>query len=409
MRWVNKMISVFKKEAEDTEDINSWIFEQDIKQIFMKGYEKKPKTILYVITFFLLLGVFLCCYVYYKSIWKAVVAVFFPVIVGIIAGNVLLKILSWLWKWKIVKMYWPVVVFPMIALIAVILFINNIQLESNLPLQKSDILGFCGDYIVFLGSFYLGYFIYCQDREKRVEEKRSKVRLLLAQVENANTELLRMNRLYRYTKRNQIPEEQVLMQPIPNDPNWMILYLEYESLKGTNSDLKNTLILFFDNIARVNDAIGKGKLETAVKINEQYIEGLMYSTQKYNELEAITRLMGACDDSNFFNTKSWLERKETVDLINELCRKYYLFIEDYIYSWLLKYEKKTTTEEDDLCREVTDWLLNNFPEIQEKIRFPDQKRIISRVVFDCSCKFSQKSKKVDYVWGEYSLKEISAV
>ncbi len=409
MRWVNKMISVFKKEAEDTEDINSWIFEQDIKQIFMKGYEKKPKTILYVITFFLLLGVFLCCYVYYKSIWKAVVAVFFPVIVGIIAGNVLLKILSWLWKWKIVKMYWPVVVFPMIALIAVILFINNIQLESNLPLQKSDILGFCGDYIVFLGSFYLGYFIYCQDREKRVEEKRSKVRLLLAQVENANTELLRMNRLYRYTKRNQIPEEQVLMQPIPNDPNWMILYLEYESLKGTNSDLKNTLILFFDNIARVNDAIGKGKLETAVKINEQYIEGLMYSTQKYNELEAITCLMGACDDSNFFNTKSWLERKETVDLINELCRKYYLFIEDYIYSWLLKYEKKTTTEEDDLCREVTDWLLNNFPEIQEKIRFPDQKRIISRVVFDCSCKFSQKSKKVDYVWGEYSLKEISAV
>lgn len=135
----------------------------------------------------------------------------------------------------------------------------------------------------------------------------------------------------------------------------------------------------------------------------------MYSTQKYNELEAITCLMGACDDSNFFNTKSWLERKETVDLINELCRKYYLFIEDYIYSWLLKYEKKTTTEEDDLCREVTDWLLNNFPEIQEKIRFPDQKRIISRVVFDCSCKFSQKSKKVDYVWGEYSLKEISAV
>lgn len=376
--------------------------------MFSEKYGYKSE-ILYVITFFLLLGVFLCCYVYYKSIWKAVVAVFFPVIVGIIAGNVLLKILSWLWKWKIVKMYWPVVVFPMIALIAVILFINNIQLESNLPLQKSDILGFCGDYIVFLGSFYLGYFIYCQDREKRVEEKRSKVRLLLAQVENANTELLRMNRLYRYTKRNQIPEEQVLMQPIPNDPNWMILYLEYESLKGTNSDLKNTLILFFDNIARVNDAIGKGKLETAVKINEQYIEGLMYSTQKYNELEAITCLMGACDDSNFFNTKSWLERKETVDLINELCRKYYLFIEDYIYSWLLKYEKKTTTEEDDLCREVTDWLLNNFPEIQEKIRFPDQKRIISRVVFDCSCKFSQKSKKVDYVWGEYSLKEISAV
>lgn len=398
------MMKFFKKEAEDTADINSWVFEQDIKQIFMKGYGKKSKTVLNVIIFCSLLGLFLYYYNYYKSIWKAVVIALCPIIVGIIVAEVLLKILSWLWKWKIVKKYWPFVVFPTIALITVILFINNIQLESDSQLQKSDILGFCGDYIVFLGSFCLGYFIYCQDREKRVEEKRSKVRLLLAQIENANAELLRMNRLYRYKKHNQISEDQIIVRPIPNDSNWMVLYLEYESLKGANPDLKNTLIFFFDNIARINDAIGKGKLEIAVKINEQYIDGLMYSTQKYNELEAITCLMAACDDSDFFNTKSWLERGETVDLINELCRKYYLIIENYVYSWLLKHKKKTTTEEDDLCREATDWLLNNSPEIQKIVRFPDQKRITSRVVFDCSCKFSHKSKKVDYVWGEYSLK-----
>lgn len=398
------MMKFFKKKAEDTADINSWVFEQDIKQIFIKRYDKKWETIQNVIIFCSLLVLFLCGYNYYKSIWKAVVKVLCPIIVGTIVAEVLLKILSWLWKWKIVRKYWPFVVFPAIALIAVILFINNIQLDSNLPLQKSDILGFCGDYIVFLGSFCLGYFIYCQDREKRVEEKRSKVRLLLAQVENANTELLRMNQLYRYTKRNQIPENQITVHPIQIDSNWMILYLEYESLKGTNPDLKNTLSLFFDNIAHVNDAIGKRKLETAVKINKQYIDGLMYSTQKYNELEAITCLMDACDDSNFFNTKSWLERKENVDLINELCRKYYLLIENYVYSWLLKHKKKTTTEEDDLCREVTDWLISNSPEIQKIVRFPDQKRIISRVVLDCSCKFSHKSKKVDYVWREYSLK-----
>ena len=398
------MMKFFKKEAEDTADIDLWVFEQDIKQIFMKGYGKKSKTVLNIIVFCSLLGLFLYCYNYYKSIWMAVVKVLCPIIVGIIIADVLLKILSWLWKWKIVKKYWPFITFPSIALISVILFINNIQLESNSPLQKSDILGFCGDYIAFLGSFCLGYFIYCQDREKRVEEKRSKVRLLLAQIENANTELLRMNRLYRYKKHNQIPEDRIIARPIQNDSNWMILYLEYESLKGANPDLKNTLILFFDNIAHINDAIEKGKLETAVKINEQYIDGLMYSTQKYNELEAITCLMAACDDSDFFNTKSWIERGETVDLINELCRKYYLIIENYVYSWLLKHKKKTTTEDVDLCREVTDWLLNNSPEIQKIVRFPDQKRLISRVVFDCSCKFSHKSKKVDYVWGEYSLK-----
>lgn len=40
------MMKFFKKEAEDTADINSWVFEQDIKQIFMKGCGKKSKTIL---------------------------------------------------------------------------------------------------------------------------------------------------------------------------------------------------------------------------------------------------------------------------------------------------------------------------------------------------------------------------
>lgn len=36
---VNNMMKFFKKEAENTADINSWVFEQDIKRIFMKGYE----------------------------------------------------------------------------------------------------------------------------------------------------------------------------------------------------------------------------------------------------------------------------------------------------------------------------------------------------------------------------------
>lgn len=54
--------------------------------------------------------------------------------------------------------------------------------------------------------------------------------------------------------------------------------------------------------------------------------------------------------------------------------------------------------------EVVDWLLLNSPEIKEKIKYPNEKRIISKVVFDCSLKFESKSVKVSYVWGEYSLK-----
>lgn len=352
----------------------------------------------------LLLGFSLRNYTYYKNISKAVILALCLIIVGIIVGIALLKILSWLWKWKIVRKFWPIVAFPAIALITVIVLVNSVQLGSSPPLQRSDLFGFSGDFLAFLGAFCLGYFIYAQDCEKRIEEKRSKVRLLLAQIENANTELLRLNQLDRYKIRNQIPDDQIIVEPIQFDSNWMIYYLEYESLKGSNPELKHTLTAFFDNITRINAAINKGKIENAAKINEQYIDRLIYSTQKYSEFEAIICLSDACDDSNFFNTETWLERKETVDLINKLCRKYYFLIENYVYSWLLKHKQETTTEEDDLGREVTDWLLNNSPEIQQVIKLPDQKRIISKVVFNCSCKFSQKSKRVNYVWGEYSLR-----
>ena len=93
-----------------------------------------------------------------------------------------------------------------------------------------------------------------------------------------------------------------------------------------------------------------------------------------------------------------------MDLINELCRKYYFIIENYVYVWLLKHNIETTVPADDLEREIVDWLLSNSPEIKEIVKYPTDKRIVSKVVFDCSLKFNSKSKKVNLVWGEYSLK-----
>lgn len=49
--------------------------------------------------------------------------------------------------------------------------------------------------------------------------------------------------------------------------------------------------------------------------------------------------------------------------------------------------------------EVVDWLLLNSPEIKEKIKYPNEKRIISKVVLDCSLKFNSKSKKL-IIYGE---------
>lgn len=401
------MIKLFKKKTKDTTDINSWVFEKDIKQIFMEEHDKRSKRIVSIINVCLtiiVLTFFGVCLYQKKSILIAIKIVLCPTIIGTLGTKLLLKIILWVWQWKIVKKYWPLVVFPTTALVIVIILVKNIHPENNLSLQRSDILGFCGSFLTFFGSFCLGYFIYIQDCERRIEEKRSKVRLLLAQIEYAKTELLRLNQLFRYKKHNQISENQVIFEPIPFDSNWLIYYLEYESLEGGNTDLKSALSSFFDNIARVNVAIRKGEMESAVKINEQHIDRLMYSMRKYNELEAITCLMAACDDYDFYVTESWLELKDNIDLINELCRKYYFIIENYVYSWLLKHHVRTTTETDHLRREIVDWLLSDAPEIKEKIKDPSDKRIINRVVFDCSCKFNSQSKKVNYIWDEYSRK-----
>lgn len=73
--------------------------------------------------------------------------------------------------------------------------------------------------------------------------------------------------------------------------------------------------------------------------------------------------------------------------------------------WLLRKDSATTSEEVDLVKEITDWLINNSPEIKEIAKFPSDKRIISKVVLDCSLMMNRKSNKVQYVWGEYSLRE----
>ena len=88
-----------------------------------------------------------------------------------------------------------------------------------------------------------------------------------------------------------------------------------------------------------------------------------------------------------------------------MCGKYYHIIENYVYVWLLRNDSATTSEKADLNKEITDWLINNSPEINKIAKFPSDKRIINRVVHDCSLMMNRKSKKVDYVWGEYSLKK----
>lgn len=393
-------ISIMKKIETDCPD--SWIFEEDINKVISDNYKRKKNKLWNVTMLIFLFLVIIADYFltrYYGDAKKAG-----KIIIGFEIVSILILYLTiWILKKRIVKKYWPMIIIPVIAMLIVIAVIN-IYTEGNMSLQSADILSFCGDYLAFLGTFCLGYFIYIQDRMKMIEDKRTKVRMLITLMENANMELLNLSRLVRDEKYIQVPENRSRVELISYNSDWLLYYYEYETLKGENPDLRRTLNSFFGNILSVNTAIKNGQIEIANKVNDKYIDHKLYSTSKYNELEAIICLQDACDDYHFFNTQSWIERKETVDLINELCKKYYFIIENYVYVWLLRHNVETTTEKDNLNREIVDWLLLNSPEIKEKIKYPDEKRIISKVVFDCSLKFESKSKKVSYVWGEYSLK-----
>ncbi len=386
----------------ETDCPDSWIFEQDINKVILDNCNRKRNKFSLVVIFVFVPLVVVVYYLlsnYYGDVQKVG-----KIIIGFeIAGILVLYLTIWILKKRIVKKYWPMIIIPVIALLIVIAVID-IFTEGNMSLQSSDILSFCGDYLAFLGTFCLGYFIYIQDRLKMIEEKRTKVRMLIALMENADIGLLNLSYLTRNEKFIKSSEKQNHVKLIPYNSDWLLYYYEYEALKGENPDLRRTLNSFFGNIMNVNAAIKLGQIEKADQINHNYVDRKHYSTGKYNEFEAITCLRDACDDYHFCNTKSWIERKETVDLINELCKKYYFIIENYVYVWLLRHNVETTTEKDDLNREIVDWLLLNSSEIKEKVKFPNDKRIISKVVFDCSLKFESKSVKVSYMWGEYSLK-----
>lgn len=399
------MWNIFSHKTNSAEDANSWIFHEDINTILMKNYRKKLRRyrrfILAFYAIFLLIA-FVQSFIYYQSIIKGGAIALCSTAIGYLGGQLLVGLLARLWKWRAVRKYWPLAVIPLAAL-AIVAIVVYIYPEDGI-LNRSDILGFCGDFLAFLGTFCLGYFIYVQDKEREREKKREKVKLLHGLMQTANSELYRLSRLARDEEYLKIPENRARVELITYDPNWTAYYYEYESLEGANYDLKRVIESFFNNIAQVNAAIRAGQIETAAQLYDNHMEREVYSIEKYDEVEAAICLLGACDEYHILNTKSWIDRQENIDLVNELCRKYYYLIENYIYAWLLKHHVNSTGENDDLQREVVDWLFANSPEIKEKFATLKSKRILSQVVFDCSLKFKDKSRKLNYVWGEYYLR-----
>jgi len=109
----------------------------------------------------------------------------FLVLISVLFGG-------WISGKKIRKKYWTIIVVPVLALMIVICFVNNYPGEQ---IERNDILSFAGDYLSFLGTFCLGYFIFLQDEARRIDDRRSKVKLLLELIESAETDLLRLGNI----------------------------------------------------------------------------------------------------------------------------------------------------------------------------------------------------------------------
>lgn len=377
---------------EDPNDPKTWEFELNIN----KHINKRTGIAIFILMLLLLILSILEVVLLTKN-FGSVESALRVVIRNVFIILVAVLFMGWIFGKMLKKKYWPIIVVPVIALIIVIFFVNNYP--NGEPLQRNDILSFSGDYLSFLGAFCLGYFIFLKEEARLIDDRRSKVKLLLEIIESAETDLLRLGNIVTSSNRKAV------LTAVTYDENWRVYYHEYEALKGSNFDLRKTLDYYFIKIEQINNALRQGEYEFANELHRSYIKNQCYSISKYNLLEAQLCLQDACTDFNLINSKSWIERKETIKLIEELCGKYYYIIENYIYVWLLRKDSATILEETDLDKEITDWLINNSPEIKEIAKFSSDKRIINRVVHDCSLMMNRKSKKVQYVWGEYSLKK----
>ena len=177
-----------KENEKDSPD--SWIFEKDIHKVIRDNCNRKKNKI-WKVTGFVFLSLhfigYFCLSDYYGNARKAGEIILISEIVTAMAA----ALTTWVLIKRIVKRYWTIILVPILALIAVIV-VMLLYTNGNVSLQASDILPFCGNYLAFLGTFCLGYFIYFQDRIKMIEEKRTKVKLLITLMENADMELLNL-------------------------------------------------------------------------------------------------------------------------------------------------------------------------------------------------------------------------
>lgn len=262
------------------------------------------------------------------------------------------------------------------------------------PITQGEALTFYGEYIAFLGTFSLGYFIYRKDENQRIEEKKNKCKMLRDCIEKADLDMMRI-------ARHDFKQDKIMY-----DGNWREYYFEFESLtKRKYSEAKNTLDSFFDTVDLMNLNLAKGDCEKAKKVFENHVSNECYSTRKYNLLELKMLILNATyinETSIRMNLKPWNEIAEVKKVINEYSEKFFGVVENYIYNYMIQ-NNKTIIDCNEINRQLVDWLSTNLY-IKEIAKWPDDKRIITQIVFNISLQLDKKSSRLSYCWAEYTLK-----
>ncbi|MGN0338862.1 MAG: hypothetical protein ACI4D0_00040 [Lachnospira sp.] len=149
----------------------------------------------------------------------------------------------------------------------------------------------------------------------------------------------------------------------------------------------------------INKAIEAGNKDRAKRLYLHFEEIEKYSISEYNYMEAEGVLLDIAFDMP--QQKPWnMKEQKNIDKYAE---QFFDVVDLWIYNYLIQ-NNLTSVDNSIVEYSLVEWLLTN-PEIKGWVKHEYDKRKVTTVVFKISVEMSSKSKKLNFCWGEYSLKK----
>lgn len=171
---------------------------------------------------------------------------------------------------------------------------------------------------------------------------------------------------------------------------------------GDNSELKRAMAIRFRRIDNVNRLIKEGLFKKANELNQKYIEDDYYYTMKYNPSNILLEFGN--DSIVVHNKRAWFKQADTKKKIMYICENYSDIIETLIYNYM-KLHGISTSDAHTTNIVITNQFIEKSSYFKDIVRFPTDKRIITKAIEICSQSFKHDSNmhNIELIWGEYNL------